>query len=74
MKDLITKLIFIFLLPNLLSVISCGRQKAGWKGTIAEVNGVTVVHNPSEPMSKNAGRVLQLIEELRITDTQGDFY
>jgi hypothetical protein len=56
------------------SSISCGPQKAGWQGRIEEVNGVTVVYNPEEPLSKNAGRVLQLTEELRITDTQGDFY
>jgi hypothetical protein len=33
-----------------------------------------VVENPAEPEAKNAGRVLRLEEEFRITDEQGDFY
>jgi len=69
LKILITSLITILSL-----FISCGPQKAGWQGRIEEVNGVTVVSNPEEPMSKNAGRIRQLTEELRITDTQRDFY
>jgi len=53
---------------------SCGSQKAEWQGRIEEVNGIMVVYNPEEPLSENAGRVLQLTEELRITDSQGGFY
>jgi hypothetical protein len=33
-----------------------------------------VIENPAEPVAKNAGRVLELKEEFRITDEQGDFY
>ncbi|UCE43004.1 MAG: 6-bladed beta-propeller [Candidatus Aminicenantes bacterium] len=33
-----------------------------------------VIENPAEPEAKNAGRVLVLKEEFRITDEQGDFY
>lgn len=62
------------LILMLFILSSCGPRKAEWQGRIEEVNGVTVVSNPEEPMSKNAGRVLQLTEELRITDTQEGFY
>lgn len=31
-------------------LVSCQNQKTEWKGTIEEVNGVTVVNNPKEPM------------------------
>lgn len=74
MNNPVIKILVILLPVILLSSISCGPQKAGWQGRIEEVNGVTVVNNPEEPMSKNAGRIRQLTEELRITDTQGDFY
>jgi len=33
-----------------------------------------VIENPQKPLSKNAGRVLRLEEELRITDESGEFY
>ncbi len=33
-----------------------------------------VIENPAKPVAKNAGRVLDLREEFRITDEQGDFY
>ncbi len=58
----------------LILFISCGPQRGEWQGRIEEVNGVMVVYNPEEPLSKNAGRVIQLTEELRITDDQGEFY
>jgi hypothetical protein len=33
-----------------------------------------VIENPEKPLSKNAGRVIKLEEELRITDDGGEFY
>ena len=33
-----------------------------------------IVENPGKPLSQNAGRVLQLEEEFRITDEGGDFF
>ncbi len=33
-----------------------------------------VIENPAEPEARNAGRVLALREEFRITDEHGDFY
>ena len=37
-------------------------------------NPQQVIENAAEPEAKNAGRVLELKEEFRITDEQGDFY
>ncbi len=34
----------------------------------------TIIENPEKPLSKNAGRVLELQEVLRITDESGEFY
>jgi hypothetical protein len=33
-----------------------------------------IIENPEKPLSKNAGRTLKLVEELRITDEPGVFY
>lgn len=33
-----------------------------------------IIENPEKPLSENAGRVLQLKEEMRISDEQGGFY
>ena len=33
-----------------MMLISCEKQKAEWKGTIEEMDGVTIVKNPKEPM------------------------
>jgi hypothetical protein len=72
MKKLKTKIMIVCLISILFS--SCGPKGTEWQGRIEEVNGVTVVYNPEEPLSKDAGRVIQLTEELRISDNQGDFY
>jgi hypothetical protein len=46
-----TKLISIVLfLSALMMLISCQKQKTEWKGTIEEVDGVTIVKNPIEPL------------------------
>jgi len=56
-------------LTVLMLLVSCGRQKAEWKGTIEEVDGVTVVKNPKEPIfSKD---VFSLEEELSIGEVEG---
>ena len=50
----------IFIGIGLIS--SCSGSKASWQGTIEEINGVTIIKNPKEPMyGKNA---LILEEEL----------
>jgi hypothetical protein len=49
--------------------VSCEKQKAEWKGTIDDVDGVTVVKNPKEPMFVED--VFSLEEELSIGETEG---
>jgi len=34
----------------------------------------TIIENPEKPLNKNAGRVIQLKELMRITDEEGKFY
>jgi hypothetical protein len=41
---------------------------------ILELPAQTIIENPDKPLSKNAGRTLQLNETWRITDESGQFY
>lgn len=60
-------IILFLLVPMMLA--SCQKQKAGWKGTIEEEDGVTVVKNPIEPIySEN---IFSLEEELCIGEAEG---
>ena len=60
-----TKLIPIILfLSVFMMLVSFQQQKAEWKGTIEEVDGVTIVKNPKEPMYSED--VFGLEEELSI--------
>lgn len=61
-------LIVLFLSP-LVILVSCEKQKAEWKGTIEEDNGVTIVKNPKEPMYGEG--VFSLEEELSIGEAEG---
>lgn len=55
--------------PVIIMFVSCQQQKAKWKGTIEEVDGVTVVKNPKEPIySEN---IVSLEEELSIGEAEG---
>jgi hypothetical protein len=59
----------IFLLFSFIIALSCGKQKAGWKGTIEEADGVIIIKNPKEPIySENA---VSLEEELSIGEAEG---
>ena len=60
--------ILLFLLVFFM-VVSCGQQKAEWKGTIEEVDGVTVVRNQIEPMYGEDVFILE--EELSIGEAEG---
>ncbi|MCJ7579883.1 MAG: 6-bladed beta-propeller, partial [Candidatus Aminicenantes bacterium] len=42
--------------------------------TFSFISAQEVIENPEKPLNKNAGRVLKLEEELRITDESGEFY
>jgi len=60
-----TKVISVVLFLSVVIIfVSCGNQKAEWKGTIEEENGVTVVKNPKEPMFGED--IFSLEEELSI--------
>jgi hypothetical protein len=53
-----------------IMLVSCGEQKAGWKGTIEEENGVTVVKNSIEPLHENQGGLT--LKEEYIIDLERD--
>ena len=63
--------IVLFLSVSIIFVY-CGKQKAEWKGTIEEVNGVTVVRNPKEGLwdSKEKANVA-IIKERQIGELDG---
>ena len=63
--------IFLFLSVFML-LFSCRAPKTGWKGTIKEVNGVTVVKNPKEGLwdSKEKANVT-IIKEQQIGELDG---
>ena len=60
----------IALLLFLLINFSCTQQKAEWQGTIEEVDGVTIVKNPKEPLY--TADVFELEEELSIGEAEGE--
>jgi len=66
-KNKVLSIVLLFLL--IIIFVSCQKQKAKWKGTIEEVNGVTVVKNPIEPMYGED--VFSLEEELSIGEAEG---
>lgn len=66
-KTLIFSIILLFFGFNIF--ISCKQQKAEWKGTVEEVDGVIVVKNPKEPMYGE--EILSLEEELSIGVAEG---
>lgn len=68
------RLISITLFLSLsIILISCGKQKSGWKGTMEKENGVTIVKNPKEPIHKEDVFILE--EELSIgSGNEGEEY
>jgi hypothetical protein len=59
----------VFFLSVIIILVSCQKQKAEWKGTIDEENGVTVVKNPKEPMYSED--MFSMEEELSIGEAEG---
>jgi len=57
----------VILLPNVLFILSILILSS-------LILAQELIENPEKPNNKNAGRVLQLKEELRITDESGDFF
>lgn len=67
-----TNLVLVFLLLTVFSMlVSCQEQKAEWKGKIEEVDGVTVVKNPKEPIYGQD--VFSIEEELSIRESEGRY-
>jgi len=65
-----TKIFSIFLfLAAFIMLVSFGGQKAEWKGTIEEEDGVIIVKNPKQPMYGED--VFGLEEELSIGEAEG---
>ena len=62
---------FLLLTPLMLH-ISCNQQKAEWKGTIEEENGVIVVNNPKEPFYGED--IFSLEEDLTIGGKEREEY
>jgi hypothetical protein len=61
------KLFYLIIILSLFAY--CGPQKAEWQGTIDEVDGVSIVKNPKEPMY--GPEVFSLEEELTIGVEEG---
>jgi hypothetical protein len=53
-----------------LAAVSCNQQKTRWQGTIAKIDGVTVVTNPKEPIF--GPEVFNLTEDLVIKNEEGE--
>ena len=64
MKNNTTVISIVLFLSAFIPLISFGGQKAEWKGTIKEEDGVTVVYNPQDPIYKN--NIFNIEEELSI--------
>jgi len=65
--------IFTLTLLTLFFHFCCSRQQSEWNGNIEEVNGVSVVYNPKQPIYGN--EVLILEEDLNIGDkNKGENY
>ena len=52
-----------------LGLVSCTSQQSEWQGTVEEVDGVTVVRNPKEPMYESG---LLALQEEYVIDTELD--
>ena len=72
MKNKIKVISIVLFISALAMLISCKQQKAEWKGTIEEVNGVTLVKNPKEGLwdSKEKANVT-IIKERQIGELDG---
>ena len=75
MKSKIKIISIVLSISALVMLVSCQQQKAEWKGSIEEVDGVTVVKNPKE--SYYGELILDLEEDLvigREDDENYQFY
>ncbi len=70
MKNKINFLSIALFCSVIMLLVFCGGQSKGWKGTIEELDGITVVKNPREPMYGN--EVFSIEEDLKIGEVEGD--
>lgn len=63
--------IFTFIL-SILVIFNCKSEKVTWQGTIEELDGITVVKNPEEPLFGEL--VFDLEEDLSIGNEEDDNY
>lgn len=72
MKNNMKIVSIVLFLSVFVIFISCQKQKSGWKGTIEEVDGVTVVKNPKEGLwDSNEKANVTIIQELQIGELDG---
>jgi hypothetical protein len=69
MKDKIMVIQFVSFFFLFILIFCCSQQKAAWKGTIEEVDGIPLVKNPKEPVYTEDVCILE--EELTIGETEG---
>jgi hypothetical protein len=69
MKNNISVFSLVLFLSIFMMFVSCRAQKAGWKGTIEEENGITVVKNPDAPIYSED--MFSMEEELAIGEAEG---
>jgi hypothetical protein len=67
-KIKITSFVVVFFIAASMLLVSCGQQKAKWKGSVEEQDGVTVVKNPAQPIYSND--VFRLEEDLTIDNVE----
>ena len=72
MRNKIKIISVVLFISTCVLLASCQKQKAEWKGTIEEVDGVTVVKNPDEPLYGEL--VFDLEEDLSIGKEDDDNY
>jgi len=70
MKTKITCFVVVFFIAASMILVGCGQQKAKWKGTIEEQDGVIIVKNPAEPIYTKD--VFRLEEDLTIDNVEED--
>ena len=68
MKSKTNVISIIIFLSVLIILVSCGKQKAKWEGTVEEEDGITVVRNPKEPIYSE--EMFQLEEDLAVTSPE----
>ena len=70
MKNKFKVISIVLFLSVLIMTVSCRKQKAGWKGTIEEKNGIKIVKNPKKPMYGND--IFSAEEDLKIGEVEGE--